>query len=121
MPSLETSPVEQRERFIRDHRTGLYTMTEQCARYDVSRKTGYKWLERFDEAGRPGLHDRSRAPHYCPHRIPDDVGAVICAARRQHPSWGPAKLLAWLRPRYPAMDLPAISTAGDLLTRRGLV
>jgi transposase InsO family protein len=96
-------------------------MTELCARYDVSRKTGYKWLERFDEAGRRGLQDRSRAPHHCPHRIAKEVAAVICAARRQHPSWGPAKLVAWLRPRYPAVAWPAVSTAGDLLARRGLV
>jgi putative transposase len=121
MPWLETSPVEQRERFIRDHRLDLYAMAELCARYGISRKTGYKWLTRYAEGGRAGLCDRSRAPHHCPHRIPRDIAAVICAARRQHPSWGPAKLLAWLRPRQPGMDWPAISTAGDLLARRGLV
>ncbi len=121
MPWLETSPVEQRERFIRDHQVALYTMAELCARYAVSRKTGYKWLARFDAAGRAGLQDRSRAPHHCPHKITPDVAAVICAARRQHPSWGPAKLLAWLARRQAALDLPAISTAGDLLARRGLV
>lgn len=121
MPWLETSPMEQRERFIRDHRVDLYTMAELCARYAISRKTGYKWLGRFDDAGRQGLRDRSRAPHHCPHRISDEVAALICTARRQHPSWGPAKLLAWLQPRHPALDLPASSTAGDLLARRGLV
>ena len=121
MPWLETSPVEQRERFIRDHRLELYTTAELCTRYGISRKTGYKWLARFEEAGRQGLRDRSRAPHHCPHRISPQVAAVICAARRQHPSWGPAKLLAWLEPQHPALDLPAISTAGDLLARRGLV
>jgi putative transposase len=121
MPWLETSPVEQRERFIRDHRAGLYMMTELCARYAVSRKTGSKWLERFDEAGRHGLQDRSRARHQCPHRITKDVAAMLCAARRAHPRWGPAKLVAWLRPRYPSVAWPAISTAGDLLARRGLV
>jgi len=121
MPWMETSPMEQRERFIRDHRLDLYTMVELSARYGISRKTGYKWLERFEDAGRQGLQERSRAPHDCPHRIADEVAAVICTARRQHPSWGPAKLLACLRPRHPALDLPAISTAGDLLARRGLV
>ena len=121
MPWLETSPVQQRERFIRDHRLELYTTAELCTRYGISRKTGYKWLARFEEAGRQGLRDRSRAPHHCPHRISPQVAAVICAARRQHPSWGPAKLLAWLEPQHPALDLPAISTAGDLLARRGLV
>jgi putative transposase len=121
MPWMETSPVEQRERFICDHRLDLYAMAELCARYGISRKTGYKWLARFDEGGRLGLRDRSRAPHHCPHRIARDVAAVICAARRQHPSWGPAKLLAWLQPRQPGLEWPAVSTAGDLLTRRGLV
>src|SRR5437016_3957956 len=98
-----------------------YAMAELSARYGTSRKTGYKWLARFEDAGRAGLRDRNRAPHCCPHRISSDVAAVICAARRQHPSWGPAKLLAWLRPRQPALDWPAVSTAGDLLARRGLV
>ena len=121
MPWMETAPMEQRERFIHTHRLGLYTMVELCARYGISRKTGYKWLGRFEEAGRQGLQERSRAPHACPHRIAEAVAALICAARRQHPSWGPAKLLAWLRPRQPGVALPAISTAGDLLARRGLV
>src|SRR5436853_2846630 len=121
MPWMETSPVEQRERFIRDYRLDVYAMAELSARYGISRKTGYKWLARFEDAGRAGLRDRSRAPHRCPHRISSDVAAVICAARRQHPSWGPAKLLAWLQRRHPGIDWPAVSTAGDLLARRGLV
>jgi putative transposase len=121
MPWMETSPVEQRERFIRDHRLDLYAMAELCARYGISRKTGYKWLARFEEGGRLALRDRSRAPHHCPHRMGREVAAMICAARRQHPSWGPAKLLAWLAPRHPGLEWPAVSTAGDLLARRGLV
>lgn len=113
--------MEQRERFIRDHRLALYNMTELSARYGISRKTGYKWLDRFDQGGREGLGDRSRAPQRCPHKISDAVARLICEARRQHPSWGPDKLLDWLGPRHPAVDLPAVSTAGDLLARTGLV
>jgi putative transposase len=121
MPWLETSLMEQRERFIRDHRLNLYTMADLCARYAISRKTGYKWRARFDEEGRRGLSDRSRAPHRCPHRTSDVVAELLCQARRQHPSWGPEKLLDWLEPRHPDLALPAVSTAGDLLARRGLV
>jgi transposase InsO family protein len=121
MPWLEATPMEQRERFIRDQQNGLYTMTELCDRYNISRKTGYKWLARFDAGGRAALGDRSRAPHRCPHRIADDVAELICRARCQHPSWGPEKLLQWLTPRHRHVALPAISTAGDLLARRGLV
>jgi transposase InsO family protein len=121
MPWLEATPMEQRERFIRDQQNGLYTMTELCDRHSISRKTGYKWLERFDAGGRAALGDRSRAPHQCPHRISSDVADLICTARRQHPSWGPEKLLQWLAPRHTGIELPATSTAGDLLARRGLV
>lgn len=121
MPWLEATPMEQRERFIRDQQNGLYTMTELCDRHNISRKTGYKWLERFDAGGRAALGDRSRAPHRCPHRIADDIAELICTARHQHPRWGPEKLLQWLTPRHRHVTLPAISTAGDLLARRGLV
>src|SRR5262245_65439306 len=111
MPWLETAPMEQRERFIRDWQRGLYTITELSARYGLSRKTGYKWLERFDAGGRQALGDRSRAPHSCPHRIADEIATLICAARRQHPSWGPEQLLQWLGPRHPDLVMPATSTA----------
>jgi putative transposase len=121
MPWPETVPVEQRARFIDDHRLGLYDMTELCARYAISRKTGYKWLARYDAGGRPALQDRSRAPHSCPHKIAAPVEALLVAARRQHPDWGPEKLLQWLEPRHPGVTWPAISTAGDLLARHGLV
>ena len=121
MPWQEATPVEQRERFVRDHQRGLYTMTELCARYSISRKTGYKWLDRFDEGGVAALEDRGRAPHHCPHAMSDETAAMICEARRGHPHWGAGKLLDWLAPRHPDLDLPASSTAGDLLAREGLV
>src|SRR5574337_159680 len=119
MPWLETAPMEQRERFIEDHRVGLYTMTELCERYGISRKTGYKWTDRFEEEGRRGLVDRSRAPHHCPHRISEEMERLLCEARRQHPRWGAETLLRWLEARHRGLDLPAVSTAGDLLARQG--
>jgi transposase InsO family protein len=96
-------------------------MTELSARYGISRKTGYKWLARFEAEGRPGLADRSHAPHHCPHRIERAVAQLIVSARHAHPSWGPRKLVDWLAPRYPDVVFPAASTVGDLLARRGLV
>jgi putative transposase len=121
MPWRETAPMAERMRFVTDWERYLYSMTELCQRYGVSRKTGYKWTARYEKNGPDGLRERSRAPHHCPHRIAPEVAALICAARQQHPSWGPAKLVAWLRPRHPGLGWPAVSTAGDLLARRGLV
>ena len=121
MPWLETAPMEQRTAFITDHRQGFYPMTELCARYGISRKTGYKWLDRFAEGGRRGLAERSRAPHHCPHRMAADLADLLCAARRQPPDWGAGKLVDYLGPRHPAVTWPAISTVNDLLGRHGLL
>src|SRR5262245_51238219 len=121
MPWTETAPMNERMRFVTDWERELYSMVDLCARYGVSRKTGYKWLGRFERAGVEGLCDQSRAPRHCPHRIPAAIAELICAARQQHPTWGPAKLLLWLHRRHPRLDLPAPSTAGDLLARRGFV
>src|SRR5438477_7912139 len=60
MPWLETAPVEQRLKFIDDVRSAQRRMTQLCARYGISRKTGYKWLARYADEGRRGLGDRSR-------------------------------------------------------------
>ena len=96
MPWLETVPMEERLRFVHDAFSDRFTMSELCARYGVSRRIGYKWLERFEAEGRPGLKDRSRAPHHCPHRIapadrqyvgrgPSSPSALGCPETRRHP------------------------------------
>ena len=121
MPWTETEPMKERMRFVADVERGLYSMSELCERYGISRRTGYKWLERYEADGPAGLMERSRAPHRCPHRIDSVIAAAIVEARRQHPSWGPRKLLAWLKEQPPARDWPAASTVGDLLKGRGLV
>lgn len=103
MPWQETDPTDQRSRFIDAYLRGALTKTEFCARFHISRRVGYKWIARFDAGGRAGLCDQSRAPKHCPHRIADEVAELICTARRQHPDWGPEKLLDWLRPRHAAV------------------
>lgn len=121
MPWTETDAVTQRHKFILAHQEGLFSMTELCLRFGISRKTGYKWLGRYREEGLDGLRDRSRAPAHSPHRTPEPVCELLVEARRAHPRWGPRKLLDYLRPRHPDVDLPAPSTVGDLLKREGLV
>ena len=124
MPWLETAPMPQREQFIADHHRSLYSMAELCARYGVSRKTGYQWLARYAAEGPPGLRDRSHAPHRCPHRVDGELAALLLEARRAHPTRGPAKLVQYLAPRHPELDAddwPAVSTVADSLARHGLV
>lgn len=111
----------ERTRFVLTHQEGLFSMTELCERFSISRKTGYLWLARFSEEGLPGLEERSRAPRSKPHQMAGATSALLIETRRKHPTWGPRKLLAYLRPRHPGIALPAPSTVGDLLKRSGLV
>jgi hypothetical protein len=85
--------MEERIRFVKNCRSGLYEMSELCDRYGISRKTGYKWLHRFEAEGAGGLVDRSRAPLHCEHRMADSVREALLEVRRRHPTWGPRKLL----------------------------
>lgn len=121
MPWQETDPVNERMKFVVAHQSGLYSMSELCMRAGITRRTGYKWLARYAAEGVDGLKERSHAPEHCPHRMDAEVEAVLLAARRAHPSWGPRKLLPWLARRRPELALPAASTVGDLLSREGLV
>ena len=67
MPWLETDPVTERKRFVVEAQGGLFSHTELCRRHNISRRTGYKWLERYEAEGPDGLLDRSHRPHSCPH------------------------------------------------------
>jgi transposase InsO family protein len=92
-----------------------------CEDAGISRKTGYKWVERYEHGGVAALVDRSRAPRSHPHAVPAAVVEAIVALRRRHPRWGPRKLLAILRRREPSRLWPVPSTVGDILRQRGLV
>jgi putative transposase len=121
MPWRERSPMDERVQFIGDYQRQLFTMTELCDRYGVSRKTGYKWVARYQADEACGLRARSSRPHISPHATPDVIVKAIVALRKRHPSWGGKKILAILGERQPTWGLPAISTANDVLKRAGLV
>src|SRR6266536_1179205 len=116
----ETSVVEERFKFIQEHQSGDWSVAELCRQYGVSRKTGYKWLERYGEKGLEGLRDQSRAPLQHRNEVVVEVADAIIDLRRQHPLWGPEKLNAWLQRNAPEVVWPAPSTIGELIIRRGM-
>ncbi len=121
MPWEETCVMDEKMRFIAACLEGEEKMAELCRCFGVSRKTGYKWLGRYEEKGPVGLADRSRAPSTHPNAIDEATEELLLGARAAHPTWGPLKLLAWLARRHPGRRWPASSTVGDLLQRHGLV
>ena len=113
--------MDERVRFVADWKREFCSVAELCRRYAVSRKTGYKWINRYTEDGASGLHERSRRPEACPHATAPEVVEALVELRRAHPTWGAKKLLRVLGDRHPKWELPARSTCCEVLKRRGLV
>jgi putative transposase len=113
--------MDQKTQFIADYLRQTLSVTELCLHYGISRKTAYKWISRYHEAGAAGLQDRSRKPLSCPHQTEPDLLEAVLEARRRHPTWGAKKLLKLLRKSDPERDWPARSTVCDLLARHGLI
>lgn len=86
MPWSEITPMHEKTQFIADYLRDIYSVTELCARHRVSRKTGYKWIDRYLKRGPQGLEDRPRSPHEIPHRTPQGVIEALVELRHRHPS-----------------------------------
>jgi transposase InsO family protein len=92
-------------------------MSQLCPRHGISRKTGYKWLGRYQELGVAGLEELSSAPLTPPPAMDPVIMASVLKLRDKRPTWGPRKLLVRSREDEPETLWPAASTVGDLLRR----
>lgn len=120
MPWKEHGVMEERSLFIADWRSQDFTMAELCEYYEVTRGTGYKWVERYQANGLEGLRDGSRAPRHHPNQVPAEMEGLVIQLRDQHPSWGAPKIRARLQRDHAGLALPAESTIGAILKRNGL-
>jgi transposase InsO family protein len=116
----DTSVVDERLQFIEECKSQEWSIAEVCRRFEISRKTGYKWLARYESGGLDALKDGSHAPHYNPRQVLEEVEDAIVEARGKHSHWGPVKLRAWLERTAPEIRWPAPSTIGEILHRHGL-
>lgn len=88
----EWTPMEERARFIFEYQHGAETMAGLCRSYGISRKTGYKWLNRYKQEGFKGLKERSRRPGSIPHKTSLEIERLLIKIRREKPNRGPKKL-----------------------------
>ncbi len=121
MPWKGVTVSEQRQRFLEDYQLNYYSVTDLAERFGISRKTAYKWINRFAEYGQKGFHERSRRPRSCPWQTDAAIMEELVALRKRHPHWGPRKLLNLMHRRNPRRELPSASTAARILAREGLV
>ncbi len=120
MPWRDSSPMDLKTQFVADYLRQILSISELSRQYNISRKTAYKWIERYLKEGSSGLVDRSRRPRVCPHQTPIKLVEAILAARSHHPTWGAKKLLKILSARQPNSAWPSRTTVCELLTRHGL-
>jgi transposase InsO family protein len=117
----ESCAMDERVRFIADQLAGLWTMTELCERYEISRKTGYKWLDRYRLEGAAGLRERSHAALVHGRATPQNIVDAIVGLRRERPTWGPRKIVSKLAAGQAEIEWPSASTAGEILKRAGMI
>ena len=96
------------------------TVTEVAARFGVSRQTMHAWLARYEAGGLEGLSDGSHRPRSCPHQMVGEVEVAIVNLRRQHPGWGPRRLVFELG-RAGVDPLPSESGVYRALARLNLI
>ena len=151
MPWTTITTMDQRAEFVQFAMSEQFTIAELCRRYHISRKTGYKWLERYRaepaidtpvdttvshavlaHGSRSQFQDLSRRPKRSPLQVSTELEDRIVGLRRQHPFWGARKLRVLLREqleqelgshrsRIPLRKLPAVSTVHQVLVRHGLI
>jgi transposase-like protein len=117
---VELGLVEQRYRAVSEVLVEGVTVSEVATRFGVSRQSVHAWLRRYAEDGMPGLVDRSCRPDRCPHQTPAELEVAVMAMRREHPAWGPRRILVELD-RAGLGRLPGRSTIYRILVRNHLI
>ena len=113
MPWESRTVMNQREQFVEEAAESR-NFSDLCRRYGISRKTGYKWVQRA-QAGAP-LEDQSRRPGHPFGQTPAEVEEKILAVRSDNPAWGGLKIKAELE-RRGETGIPSARTCGAILKR----
>jgi transposase InsO family protein len=113
--------MDQKTQFIADYLHHCFSFAELCDHYGISRKTGYKWVDRYLKLGPAGLEDQSRRPRSSPTQTAEPIVAALLETRQRHPPWGAKKILTLVHKKHPRWSLPHRSTVCDIFKRHGLV
>jgi len=118
MPWKETQKMDQKIEFAMKA-VNAESFTELCREYGISRKTGYKWRERFVAEGLAGMEEESRKPKKHPLELGEGVVCRIVGLKTAHPHWGPRKIRELCRRNHRG-ELPSESSFKRVLEQAGL-
>ena len=113
--------MDQKIRMISNWLSRNYSIAELSKIHSVSRKTIYKWIERYQKNREQGLNDLSSRPTILARATPAQTVSDILISKSQHANWGARKLLAWLKDHNPDKVWPAASTVHIILKRHDKV
>lgn len=120
MPWKESSHLDERMNFISRMQSGE-KVTDLCKEFGISRKTAYKFINRYSKHGPAGLHDVSRRPHRSPNQTPEEIKGLILTTKHDKPTWGASKIREWLLRKNPDLKIPSRFTVHEILNRYDLV
>lgn len=101
--------MDLKEEFVIQAQKGSQSFSSLCREYGISRKTGYKWLGRFDEDGFTGLENQSRRPASSPEKLSEEAVCKLVRLKQDHMKWGPKKIhTLYLRTSGEAMSLSSV-------------
>lgn len=117
----ELKRVEDRRiELIEAYESGA-TMAELCRQFGVSRKTAYKWYNRYLSSGQEGLKDLSKAPRQPVRVFVDNQIDMAIDLKLKKPTWGPKKILSVLNKQHPQLDWPSRAWIYEVFKERNLV
>lgn len=119
MPWKDTHKMDQRIEFAM-RALNCENFGELCRQYGISRKTGYKWRERFVSHGLEGLLEQSRRPASHAHQLDEEAICQIVRLKRAHPHWGPRKIRELYRRAHRGAEPPSESSFKRVLEKAGL-
>ncbi|MBL4883048.1 MAG: IS481 family transposase [Planctomycetaceae bacterium] len=120
MPWHESDLMSLRKEFVSLASAEGANMSALCRRFKIARKTGYKWLKRYQQQGTEGLCKKSRRPQNSPLQTSEKIEQLVLELRQEHPVWGGRKLRARLL-ALGHKKIPAASTITAILHRHGRI
>jgi transposase InsO family protein len=113
--------MELRKEFILQVIQEGSNVSALCKRYNISRKTGYKWIQRHNTNQTTDFSNFSTRPKNSPEKTAQRWIEKIIGVRTKHPAWGARKIWVILSRSYPEKDLPACSTIHKILQQQGYI
>ena len=117
MPWKDKTVEKLREEFVEAAKT-TKNFSSLCREFGISRKTGYKWVERNKRSC--AMSDRSHAPLHIPGKTPVEIEEAILKVRAGNPEWG-AKTILKVLENSGYSELPCVRTANNILQRNGCI